>query len=167
MKTFGGHWSKGDLLTLIGVIAGILAIPAVSTLIERDFMTPAPEFSKAASADLDPQEKTCLDESTQVIPAGVAVCATLHGSWLDGSGPLGPNNRGAMAIWTRQAHFPFAVLTSPLAYQRSNGFQEGVDYVVCVEPPEGAARTGNISNRMSLDVVRKSAGSCLSVSGRP
>ena len=164
---FGGNWSKGNVLVLIGVIAGILVIPVVAILVPGEFASSVQEFSKAASDDLDPYESTCLDDSTQVIPAGVAVCATLHGSWLDGSGPLGVNNHEAMAIWTRQAHAPFLVLTSPHPYRHPDRLQESINYVVCVQPPRGAERTTGVSGRMSIDVVRASATDCPNSSAHP
>jgi hypothetical protein len=166
MKT-GGNRSKGNVLVLIGVIAGILLIPAVAILVPGEFAPSDQEFSKAAVDDLDPHESTCLDESTQVIPAGVAVCATLQGSWLGGVGPFGSDNHEAMAIWTRQAHAPFLVLTSPHPYRHSDRLQERIAFVVCVQPPRGAERAQNVSDRMSIDVVRGSATDCPNSSARP
>jgi hypothetical protein len=167
VKAFGKNWSKANVLTLIGVIAGILVIPGVAILVPGEFASIDQDFSKAVSRDLDPHESTCLDDSTQVIPAGVAVCATLHGSWLDGSGPLGLDNHEAMAIWTRQAHAPFLVLTSPHPYRHSDRLQESIDFVVCVQPPRGAERAQNVSDRMSIDVVRASATDCPNSSAHP
>jgi hypothetical protein len=164
MQTFGGNWSKRNVLTLIGVIAGILVIPAVALLVPGNFASNDQTFSQAAADDLDPHESTCLDDVTQVIPAGIAVCATLGGSWLDGIGPLGRDNHEAMAIWTRQAHPPFLVLTSPHPYQHPDRLQERIDFVVCVQPPGGAERAKNASDRMHFDVVRASAAQCLDTS---
>jgi hypothetical protein len=160
VQAFGKKWSRGDVLTLIGVVAGILVIPAVAFLVPGEFAPSDQEFSKAASDDLDPHESTCLDNSTQVIPAGMAVCATLHGSWRGGIGPLGLDNHEPMTLWTRQAHPPFLVLTSPHPYQHSDRLQESIDFVVCVQPPRGAERTQNVSDRMSIDVVRGTAVGC-------
>jgi hypothetical protein len=162
----GKKWSTGNVLTLIGVIAGILVIPAVAFLVPGEFPTSNHEFSRAASDDLDPRESTCLDDPTQVVPAGLAVCATLHGSWRNGIGPLGSDNREAMTIWTRQAHPPFLELTSPHAYQHSERLQESIDFVVCVQPPRGAQRMQNASDRMSIDVIPDSAVNCLDSSLR-
>jgi len=148
------------VLTLIGVIAGILVIPAVAILVPGEFASTGQAFSKASSEDLDPHGSTCLADSTQVIPAGVAVCATLRGPWRGGSGPLGSGEHAAMTIWTRQAHPPFLVLTSPHPYQHSDRLQESIDFVVCVQPPGGAERTQNVADRMKLDVVRDSAVNC-------
>src|ERR1700730_14454116 len=117
MQTFGGNWSKRNVLTLISVIAGILVIPAVALLMPGDFASNDQAFAQAADDDLDPHESTCLDDATQVIPAGTAVCAALRGSWLDGIGPLGRDNHEAMALWTRQAHPPFLVLSLTHPYQ--------------------------------------------------
>jgi len=167
VKAFGENWSKGNVLTLIGVIAGILVIPAVAFLVPGEFAPSDQEFSKATSHDLDPHESTCLDDSTQVIPGGVAVCATLQGSWRGGIGPLGSGDYEAMTLWTRQAHPPFLVLTSPHPYQHSDRLHESVDFVVCVQPPGGAERTRNVADRMKLDVVRGSAVDCPSSSARP
>ena len=160
MKTFGGNWSKSNVLTLVGVIAGILVIPAVAFLVPGEFVRSDQEFSEAVSHDLDPHESTCLDDSTQVIPGGAAVCATLHGSWRDGVGPLGLQNQEMMAIWTRQAHPPFLVLTSPHPYQHSDRLQESIDFVVCVQPPGDAERALKAMDRMNIDVVRSSAVGC-------
>jgi hypothetical protein len=167
MKAFGGNCSKANVLTLIGVIAGILVIPAVAILVPGEFASSNREFSNAASGDLDPHATTCLDDSTQVIPAGIAVCATLQGSWLDGIGPLGLDHHEAMAIWTRQAHPPFLVLTSPHSYQHPDRLQESIDFVVCVQSPRGAERTTNVSDRMRIDVVRGSSDDCTSAAARP
>jgi hypothetical protein len=166
MKSGGGAWSKGNVLTLVGVVAGILVIPAVAFLVPREF-APSGEFAKAHSNDLDPHESTCLDNSTQIIPAGVAVCATLRGYWRDAVGPLGSHNQEMMAIWTRQAHPPFLVLTSPHPYQHPSLFQDNIDFVVCVQPPDGAERARNVVDRMSIDVVRSSAADCPNAAPRP
>jgi hypothetical protein len=160
VKVFGQNWAKRNVLTLIGVIAGILVIPAVAFLVPGEYATSDHEFSRAASDDLDPHDSTCLDDATQVIPAGVPVCATLQGSWRGGIGPLGLDNREPMSIWTRQAHPPFLVLTSPHPYQHSARLRESIDFVVCVQPPRGAERTKNVSDRMSIEVVRGSAIDC-------
>jgi len=154
VKAFGKDWSKVEVLTLVGVIAGILVIPAVAILVPGEFASRVGAFSQAASDDLDPHESTCLDELTQVIPGGTAVCATLHGSWLDGVGPLGTGKHEAMAIWTRQAHPPFLVLTTPHPYQHPERLQERIDFVVCVQPPGGAERAKRALDRMHIDVAR-------------
>jgi hypothetical protein len=167
MRTFWGNWSKRNVLTLIGVIAGILVIPAVALWVPGEFASNDQAFSQATADDLNPHESTCLDDVTQVIPAGTAVCATLRGSWLDGIGPLGRDNHEAMALWTRQAHPPFLVLTSPHPYQHPDRLQESIAFVVCVQPPGGAERAKNASNRMHIDVVRTSAVECLNTSDRP
>jgi hypothetical protein len=167
VKGLGKNWSKGNVLTLIGVIVGLSIIPAVAFLVPGEFASPGQDFSKATSQDLDPHESTCLDDSTQVVPAGVAVCATLHGSWLGGIGPLGLDNHEAMALWTRQAHPPFLVLTSPHPYHHPDRLQESVDFVVCVQPPGGAERAKNAADRMKLDVVRESVVDCPRSSARP
>jgi hypothetical protein len=167
MPTFGGKWSKRNVLTLIGVIAGILIIPAVALLVPGEFPSNNQAFLRATVDDLDPHESKCLDDLTQVIPAGTAVCATLRGSWLDGIGPLGRDNHEAMAIWTRQAHPPFLVLTSPHPYRHPDRLQERIDFVVCVQPPGGAERARNASNRMHIDVIRTSSSQCLNTSVRP
>jgi hypothetical protein len=164
MPTFRGNCSKRNVLTLIGVIVGISVIPAVA------FLVPAASdraFSRAVADDLDPHARTCLDDETQVIPAGTAVCATLRGAWLDGIGPLGRDSHEAMALWTRQAHPPFLVLTSPQPYQHPNRLQESIDFVVCVQPPGGAERARNASNRMHLDVIRMSSAQCLNTPVQP
>jgi hypothetical protein len=160
MRSFIGNLSKRELLTLVGAIAAVLVVPLLAKVIHGDFASSESKFERAAIDDLAPDETTCLDGETQVIPAGIAVCATLHGSWLDGRGPFGPNIHEAMAIWTRQAHAPFAVLTLPHAYQRPDAFKESVDYVVCVEPPSGVQRAISSSSRMTLDVVSDSPGNC-------
>ena len=160
MQTSRGNWSKRNVLTLIGVIAGILVIPAVAFLVPGEFAASDRAFSQAVADDLDPHERTCLDDVTQVIPAGTAVCATLRGTWLDGIGPFGRDSHEAMALWTRQAHPPFLVLTSPHPYQHPDRFQESIDFVVCVQPPGGAERAPNASNRMHLDVIRTSSAQC-------
>ncbi|MFL6600234.1 MAG: hypothetical protein ACJ8R9_02805 [Steroidobacteraceae bacterium] len=160
MGVLGKNWSTGNVLTLIGVITGILVIPAVAFLVPGEFPTTNHEFSRAAAEDLDPRESTCLDDSTQVVPAGLAVCATLHGSWRGGIGPQGLDKHEAMTIWTRQAHPPFLVLTSPRPYQHSERLQESIDFVVCVQPPRGAERQQNAAARMSIDVVLDSAVNC-------
>jgi hypothetical protein len=167
MPTSGSNWSKRNVLTLMGVIAGILVIPAVALLVPGEFTSNDQAFSHATVDDLNPHESTCLDDLTQVIPAGTAVCAMLHGSWLDGIGPLGRDSHEAMAIWTRQAHPPFLVLTSPHPYQHPDWLQERIDYVVCVQPPDGAERAQNASNRMHIDVIRTSSAQCLNTSVRP
>jgi hypothetical protein len=157
MKVFGRIWSKSDILTSIGVIAGLLVIPLVVFLVPGEFAASNQDFSEATADDLDPHDRTCLDDLPQVIPGGMAVCATLYGSWLDGIGPLGRSNREAMAIWTRQAHPPFLVLTSPHSYQHPDRFQEKIDFVVCVQPPGGAERAKEASNRMHMNVARSSS----------
>lgn len=167
MPTFGGNWSRRNVLTFIGVIAGILVIPAVALLVPGEFASNDQAFSQATVDDLDPYEMTCLDDLTQVIPAGTAVCATLHGSWLDGIGPLGRDNHEATAIWTRQAHPPFLVLTSPHPYQHPDWLRESIDFVVCVHPPGGAERAKNASNRMHIDVTRTASDQCPNTSVRP
>jgi hypothetical protein len=164
MPIFRGTWSKRSVLTLIGVIAGIAVIPVVA------FLVPAASdraFSRAVADDLDPHERTCLDDETQVIPAGTAVCATLRGAWLDGIGPLGRDSHEAMALWTRQAHPPFLVLASPHPYQHPDRLQESIDFVVCVQPPGGAERAPNPSNRMHLDVSRTSSAQCFNTAVQP
>ncbi len=167
MRIPGGNWSKRNVLTLIGVIAGILVIPAVALLVPGEFASNDRAFSRAAADDLDPHERTCLDDVTQVIPAGVAVCATLRGSWLDGIGPLGRDNHEAMAVWTRQAHPPFLVLTSPHPYQHPDRLQERIDFVVCVQPPGGAEKAKDVTNRMHIDIIRASDAQCLNTSVPP
>jgi hypothetical protein len=161
------NWTKGNVLLLIGVIAGISVIPAVAFLVPGEFAPSNREFSRAGSQDLNPHDSTCLDDSTQVIPAGVAVCTTLRGSWRDGAGPLGFHDHEMMAIWTRQAHPPFLVLTPPRPYQHPVGFQESIDFVVCVQPPGGAERAPDPVNRMHIDVVRSSSVDCAGASARP
>jgi hypothetical protein len=156
----GETWSKANVLTVIGVIVGISIIPVVAMLVSGEFASSGGAFSQAAADDLDPHETTCLDDPSQVIPAGAAVCATLQGSWLDGSGPLGRDNHEATAIWTRQAHPPFLVLASPHAYQHSDRFQESIDFVVCVQPPHGAERTRSPADRMSINVIRAASSHC-------
>jgi hypothetical protein len=158
------NWSRRNVLTLIGVITGILVIPVVAIL------TPAASdhaFSRAVADDLDPLERTCLDDVTQVIPADTAVCATLRGAWLDGIGPRGRDSREAMALWTRQAHPPFLVLTSPHPYKHVDRLQESIDFVVCVQPPDGAERAPNARNRMHLDVSRASSAQCSNTAAQP
>jgi hypothetical protein len=167
MAIFRGNWSKRNVLTLIGVIAGILVIPAVALLVPGEFTSNDQAFSRAAADDLDPHETTCLDDVTQVIPAGVAVCATLRGSWLDGIGPLGRDNHEAMAVWTRQAHPPFLVLTSPHPYQHPDRLRERIDFVVCVQPPGGAEKAKDVTNRMHIEVIRASDAQCLNTSVQP
>jgi len=167
MQTFRRNWSKRNVLTLIGAIAGILVIPAVAILVPGEFAASDRAFSRAVADDLDPHERTCLDDVTQVIPAGTAVCATLRGTWLDGIGPFGRDSHEAMALWTRQAHPPFLVLTSPHPYQHPDRFQESIDFVVCVQPPGGAERAINASNRMHLDVIRASSDQCLTPAMHP
>jgi hypothetical protein len=157
MHIFKRSWPSSNVLTLIGVITGILVIPAVAMLVPAASDHP---FSRAFADDLDPLERTCLDDVTQVIPADTAVCATLRGAWLDGIGPRGRDSHEAMALWTRQAHPPFLVLTSPHPYQRPDRFQESIDFVVCVQPPGGAERAPNARNRMHLDVSRASSAQC-------
>ena len=154
MKAFGKNWSKVEAATLVGAVAGILVIPAAALLVPGEFAPREGAFSQAASADLDPHEGTCLDDLTQVIPAGTAVCATLHGAWLDGIGPLGLDKQEAMAIWTRQAHPPFLVLTTPHPYRHPERLQESIEFVVCVKPPGGAERAKHALDRMHIDVVR-------------
>ena len=167
MRIFGRDWSQRNVLTLIGVIAGILVIPAVALFVPGEFASSDHAFSQATADDLDPHESTCLDDVTQVIPAGTAVCATLRGSWLDGIGPLGRSNQEAMAVWTRQAHPPFLVLTSPHPYQHPDWLRERIDFVVCVQPPGGAERAKNASNRMHIDVIPTSAAQCPNSSVQP
>jgi hypothetical protein len=167
MKVSGTTWSRANVLTLIGVIAGILIIPAVAILTPGELTSGSQDFSKAVASDLDPHEATCLDDSNQVIPAGVAVCATLTGTWLGGSGPIGPGNRAMIAIWTRQAHPPFLVLTSPHAYQHSDRLQESIEYVVCVQPPPGAERTKSLADRMRIEVARGSSSGCPNSAAQP
>ena len=167
MKVFGVNWTRSNVLVLLGVVAGISVIPAVAFLVPGEFASSNQEFSRASSQDLNPHDSTCLDDSTQIVPAGVAVCATLQGSWRDGVGPLGSHDQEMMAIWTRQAHPPFLVLTSPHPYEHPDGFQESIDFVVCVQPPGGAERALNIANRMHIDVVRSSSIDCASASARP
>lgn len=167
MPTPGGNWSKRNILTLIGVIAGILVIPAVALWVPGEFASNDHAFSQATVDDLDPHESTCLDDLPQVIPAGTAVCATLRGSWLDGIGPPGRDNHEAMAIWTRQAHPPFLVLTSPHPYRHPEWLRERIDFVVCVQPPGGAERAQNASNRMHIDVIRTSSSECINTPVRP
>jgi len=164
MPIFGGNWSKRNVLTFIGVIAGILVIPAVALFVPGEFASNDQAFSRATADDLDPHETTCLDDVTQIIPAGVAVCATLRGSWLDGVGPLGRDNHEAMALWTRQAHPPFLVLTSPHPYQHPDRLRERIDFVVCVHPPGGAEKAKDAANRMHIDVIRTSDAQCLNTS---
>lgn len=36
MKLLGGKWSRGDVLALLGVIVGVLALPQISRFIDRD-----------------------------------------------------------------------------------------------------------------------------------
>jgi hypothetical protein len=167
MRIFGGDWSQRNVLTLIGVIAGILVIPAVALFVPGEFASSDHAFSQTTADDLDPHESTCLDDVTQVIPAETAVCATLRGSWLDGIGPLGRSNHEAMAVWTRQAHPPFLVLTSPHPYQHPDWLRERIDFVVCVQPPGGAERAKNTSNRMHIEVIRTSAAQCLNNAVQP
>jgi hypothetical protein len=160
MRAFIGSLSRGEALTLVGAIAAVFVFPLLAKVIHGDFAASDTKFEKASIKDLTPDDTTCLDGETQVIPAEVPVCASLHGSWLDGRGPSGADIHEAMAIWTRQAHAPFAVLTIPHAYQHPDEFRESVDYVVCVEPPTGVKRTDNSSLGMALDVVHDSVGSC-------
>jgi hypothetical protein len=167
MKTLGVNWTRANVLVLLGVIAGISIIPAVAFLVPGEFAPNSQEFSRAASQDLNPHDSTCLDDSTQVIPAGVAVCTTLHGFWRDGVGPLGRHDHEMMAIWTRQAHPPFLVLTSPHPYQHPDWSQESIDSVVCVQPPGGAERALDIANRMQIDVVRSSSADCAGAAAHP
>jgi hypothetical protein len=157
MQIFGQDWSKRNVLTLIGVITGILIIPAVAILMPSGSNH---AFSRAVADDLDPHEPTCLDDVAQVIPAGAAVCATLSGAWLDGIGPQGQDSHEAMALWTRQAHPPFLVLSSPHPYRHPDRLQESIDFVVCVQPPVGAERARNASSRMRLDVSPTSSVRC-------
>ena len=157
MQWFGQNWSKSNVLTLIGVVIGILIIPAVAILMPSGGDH---AFTQAVADDLDPDQPTCLDDVAQVIPADTTVCATLRGTWLDGIGPRGRDSHEAMAIWTRQAHPPFLVLTSPHPYQYPDRLHERIDFVVCVQPPVGAARARNAASRMHLDVSRASSAHC-------
>jgi pimeloyl-ACP methyl ester carboxylesterase len=131
----------------------------------------SPPFTKAAAGDIDPKVDTCLKGETQVIPAGTEVCVSLHGSWRDGSGPLGLCRTDAITIWTRQADPPYAELTSKHAYQHFDRFKESTNYVVCVRPPQKAEKAQNSSDRMGIDVWAKpwpsSMGECAPVETAP
>jgi hypothetical protein len=157
MQRFGQNWPRRNVLTLIGVIIGISIIPAVAILMPSGGDH---AFSRAVADDLDPHQPTCMDDVAQVIPADTAVCATLSGTWLDGIGPRGRDRHEAMAVWTRQAHPPFLVLTSPHPYEHTDRLHERIDFVVCVQPPAGAERAGNAASRMRLDIKRTSSAHC-------
>jgi hypothetical protein len=167
VKIPGRKWSRTNVLTGIGAVAGLLVIPLVAIFAPSESASNAQEFVRADAQDLDPNASTCLAEPNQVIPAGATVCALLGGSWLDGSGPRGVNGRDATAIWTRQAHPPFMVLTSPLAYQHSTGFHETTDFVVCVQPPRGGERSRNVADRMQLAVMRSTSMNCAVTAAHP
>lgn len=76
-----------------------------------------------------------------------------------------------MTIWTRQAHAPYAELSSKHMYQHNDRFRELADYVVCVSSPENAARTDDKGHRMTIDVWAKpwplSLGACAPVELAP
>lgn len=154
MKLLGGKWSRGDILALVGLIAAVLAVPGMPKLFHWDSES-STSFRKAAVGDLSPNSDTCLDGARQVIPGGTEVCVSMHGSWRDGTGPLGLCRRNAVTIWTRRAYPPLDELTSKHAYQHLDRFQETMDYVVCVRPPETAERTTNSSDRMGIDVFAR------------
>jgi hypothetical protein len=163
------NWRAHPWLTFMIVV--IIAVSGATGLAGlyptiRDAIAPK-RFVMAGSDDLDPHSDTCLDAPTQIVPARTAVCATMHGSWKDGRGPLGLGNHGAMTIWSKEATWPHAVLVSPHAYQHSDWFQGAVDYVICVRPPQGAERTDNIADRMNIDVTPKPHSGCQPVKVRP
>jgi len=159
------NWSRTTVLTVIGVAAGLAVIPIVAIYVPGEIAPSGQEFVQASTEDLDPHDRTCLIEPNQVIPAGASVCVRLTGAWLDGSGPGGVRNHDATAIWTRQAHPPFMVLTSPHAYQRSIGFHEATDFVICVQPPRGAERNRNVAVRMRIEVNRSASVGCANNAG--
>lgn len=154
------NWSRSNVLTVIGVVAGLAVIPIVAILVPGGIAPGRQEFFRASAEDLDSHDRSCFTEPNQVIPAGSSVCVLLTGTWLDGSGPGGVMDRDATAIWTQQAHPPFMVLTSPRAYRESMVFHEGTDFVICVQPPLGAERNSNVTARMRIDIVRRSSISC-------
>lgn len=165
MEPNHSHWSRTNILTVIGVVAGLAVIPMVAIFVPGEVAPSPREFLEASAADLDSHGPTCLIENNQVIPAGSSVCVRLTGAWLDGSGPGGVRDHAATAIWTRQAHPPFMVLTSPQAYRRSTGFREATDFVICVQPPRGAERSRNLEDRMLIEIVRRNSVSCVAEAG--
>jgi hypothetical protein len=176
-RNFRKHPAWTIFTILVVLIIGVIELePHVTSLLGHKDATHAIEslgqsFTKAANGDLDPVADTCLDGPTQIVPAKTEVCANMHGSWRDGRGPLGVCRKGAMSIWTRQAHAPYAELSSKQKYQHNDRFREVVDYVVCVSPPENAERTINKSDRMGIDVWPKpwppSLGSCAPIEEVP
>ena len=146
--------------------SGIMGMDRMSGALPTDLETQVHHSFLNMRALLEKAGGT-LDDVAHVIPADTTVCATLSGTWLDGIGPFGRDSHEAMALWTRQAHPPFLVLTSPHPYQRPDRFQESIDFVVCVQPPGGAERARNASNRMHLDVTRMSSAQCLNTPVQP
>jgi hypothetical protein len=128
-------------------------------------------FTREGLNDIAPGSDTC---TKRPIPAGVAACVHMQGSWSDGLGPLGNRDpkdprgigSGAMSIYATEAKDVDLVLTSSHPYEHSNWLKQNVDYLVCVRSPDGVQRNPRVQDQISVDVDSRPRNDCLPVDER-